>query len=76
MLIRVNNYGRQRFVLIAVLLLMLLLRRHSPVSFDRLERLPSAKRKIRPEMADTERHKTRRNSVANGGASPCRLPGE
>lgn len=31
-----------------------------------------------PEMADTERQKTRRNSVANGGASPCtsgKLPG-
>ncbi|CAH1714997.1 unnamed protein product [Aphis gossypii] len=78
---RVNNYGRRMIELIAMLLLLLfrslqLLRRDGPVRFDRLVRLPSTKRTIRSEMADTERHKTRRNSVANRGASPYRLPGQ
>lgn len=78
---RVNNYGRRMIELIAMLLLLLfwslqLLRQDGPVRFDRLVRLPSTKRTIRSEMADTERHKTRRNSVANRGASPCGLPGQ
>lgn len=38
--------------------------------FDRLVRLPSAERTSRLAMDDTKRHKMRRNSVANGGASP------